>query len=103
MEASEYELWWQLHVRVAKGETLNDEELILYNEGLADQHSAEEGINEDLIERLQQLRTQLDELAHENDSLYKQQEQLDQKIVVLESAYQTLTGQPLTSVSYATR
>lgn len=99
----EYEEWWQLHLRVAKGESLNAEELGLYNRGLEEQHLAEEDINQDLIEHLRQLRGQLDQLIVKNDLLHKQQNQLDQKIAVLESAYQTLTGQPITSASYATR
>ncbi len=101
METIEYEQWWQLHLRMAKGETLSEEKLSLYNNGLAEQHLAEEDINEDLVKRLQQLRGQLNKLAEGNSSLHRQQEQLDQKIAVLESAYQNLTGQPITS-AYAT-
>lgn len=103
MGTIEYEQWWQLHLRMAKGETLSDEEFSAYNSGLEEQHLAENDINEDLVKQLQQLRGHLDELAEENSSLHRQQEQLDQKIATLESAYQSLTGQPLTSVSYATR
>ena len=83
MEIIEYEQWWQLHLRMAKGETLREEELGLYNNGLEEQHLAEKDINEDLVKRLQQLRGQLNQLAEENSSLHRQQEQLDQKIAVL--------------------
>ncbi|MCB0060847.1 MAG: hypothetical protein KDE19_01985 [Caldilineaceae bacterium] len=103
METIEYEAWWQLHVRVAKGETLTNEELRLYNAGLEEQHTIDNDINAELIERLQQLRGELDALASENSTLHSQQEELDQKIVALESAYQDLTGEPLMSTSYATR
>ena len=103
METIEFEKWWQLHLRVAKREMLADEELRLYNAGLEEQHTTENDINANLIERLQRLRGELDALASENNELHSQQEELDQKIVALESAYQHLTGQPLTSTSYATR
>jgi predicted nuclease with TOPRIM domain len=103
METETYERWWALHLRVAKGEALNEAEFALYNAGLEEQYLAEEEINEDLIKRLQLLRARLDMLADENRSLHRQEAQLDEKIAVLESAYQHLTGQPITSVSYATR
>jgi len=103
MEKSEYEAWWQLHLRVAQGEILGSEEQIRYQQGLLELESAEEAVDHELVAQLQQLRTRLDELNRENTVLHEKSDRLDHEIAELEAAYQMLTGQPLLPATYAAR
>lgn len=41
MEQNEYQIWWPLHLRVAKGEVLPDDERRIYETGLAALESEE--------------------------------------------------------------
>lgn len=102
MEQFKYEQWWQLHLRVAQGETLQGEEQTSYHKGLLELQATEAEVEHDLVIQLKQLRMHLDERNSENVALHKKHEQLDQEIAALEVAYQTLTGQALIIDTYAT-
>lgn len=41
MEEKQYKIWWELHRRMAKGETLSEEENEVYQAGLAEMEAEE--------------------------------------------------------------
>ncbi len=93
MNPQEYEQWWQLHVRVASGETLLAIEEQIYKAGLQKVEQEErEPLSENLFNQLLPLRQRIDELNAQHDQLTLENNKLDKKIKKLEKAYQTLTG-----------
>ena len=94
MNPQEYEQWWQLHVRVAMGETLSSAEQPVYQAGLF-QLEQEEPLSENLLNQLLPLRQRIDELNAQHHQLALENNKLDKKIKKLEKAYQTLTGYQL--------
>ncbi|MCE7985107.1 MAG: hypothetical protein DYG89_28375 [Caldilinea sp. CFX5] len=104
MAESEYEQWWQLHLRVASGETLGSEEEIAYRAGL-ELLEREEATQLSLsdVTLLRSLRARLQTLVHLQNSLLLQSAKLDEKIEELERTYQQLTGLDLAVDVYAIR
>ncbi|MBI3960502.1 MAG: hypothetical protein HY328_16955 [Chloroflexi bacterium] len=90
-----YERWWELHVRSAKGEALTVEDQTEYNAGQAILDSQDTIVDSDIFTRLRILRSTIQRAAHRHAELSAYSEELDQKIAVLESNYQRLTGQSL--------
>ena len=93
MDEKTYERWWQLHLRVAKGETLLAEEKVEYETGSALMDSLdEEGkrIQENDQLRLEKLRSYIDQLETRNQELIQKNKELDKKIKRLEKAYRAV-------------
>ncbi len=92
MDASEYAAWWQLHLRLARGESLSAEEQNRYDT-----------IRDDLdrYDKLQLLadakhaKTDLRQLEAERDELDRRRQQLDSRIAALEGRLSGQTRQLL--------
>lgn len=104
MTDSKYEQWWQLHIRVARNETLNVEEQALYRSGV-DELDREEAAQLQLapLTNLRQLRNQVQLLTQSLTQLMVRSEHLNRGIADLEQTYQQLTGYPLLMDAHATR
>jgi hypothetical protein len=104
MTENEYEIWWQLHLRVATGEALAAEEERRYRAGLEllEREEAAQLSSAD-VTLLRSLRARLQTLVQLQNKLLSQSAKLDQKIEELERTYQQLTGLDLAVDVYATR
>jgi len=101
MDQAAYQHWWQLHIRVARGDGLNASELALYEAGVAELDAEEQAQWEDAnIERLRQLKAAVDRLEATHAQLQAKNQQLDRRIWTLEGAYMSLTGLELSSQHY---
>lgn len=97
-----YERWWQLHLRIAKGESLSPKEKAEYDTGLQVLDQEEKGqFNANGLSTLRRLRTQVKQLQATHLQLMEESIQLDQEIILLEKAYQSLTGYELAAGIYA--
>ena len=65
MDDVRYQRWWQLHLRVARGETLNPVERAEYEAGLEtlDQEEKEQ-LQPESVTMLRKLRAQVEQLRH---------------------------------------
>ena len=88
---SEYEQWWQLHLRVATGETLAAEEDQIYQAGLAflEREEAAQPSRAD-VNLLRSLRARTQTLMQLQNKLQLQSAGLDEKIEELERTYRQL-------------
>src|SRR5262245_52884193 len=93
MEANAYKKWSELHLRVARGETLTAEEQATYNAGIQELDH-EEKIEGDIV-RLRQLRSSLAQLEVENAHLREERLQLDAQIAAIEARLSQETRQEL--------
>jgi len=75
--------WWELHLRVARGETLNDEERASYEAGLQQRHAVER-LDGDLAS-LRAARARVAVLEAEQAQLGSHHRALDEKIAALEA------------------
>lgn len=101
MAEFDYEQWWRLHVRVARGESLSAVENVTYRSGLNHLESSEAPVDQDIMATLQALQKQIEQLSQEHASLMMRSLQLDQKLAALEATYQSMTGQTLPTIQYA--
>jgi hypothetical protein len=93
---SEYQQWWQYHIRVARGESLNEEEQVIYCTGIdALDHEEVEQLQLASLKDLRQLRSKVQRLTQNLGQLTTRSEQLSHKIAILEQTYQQLTGYSL--------
>jgi len=83
MDQAEYERWWQLHVRVAREDSLTSEEKRAYEAGRLEFEKTED-FGE--LAAAKQAREQLVALDAERDRLEQRRKQLDSEIVALESS-----------------
>ncbi|HLK61738.1 MAG TPA: hypothetical protein VKU00_34650 [Chthonomonadaceae bacterium] len=93
MEAHTYQIWSQLHLRVARGETLTAEEKAIYDIGIKEL-DREEKIEGDMA-RLRQLKANLAQLEAENTHLREERQQLDAQIAAVEAHLSQETRQEL--------
>ena len=104
MTENEYEVWWQLHLRVATGETLDAEENQVYQAGLELlQREEETQLSSADVSLLRSLRARMQTLTQLQNNLLSQSAKLDEQIEKLERAYQQLTGLDLAVDVYAIR
>lgn len=98
MDQMTYERWWQLYLRVARGETLEAEAEAEYAAGLAtlDAEERTEWGNADLA-LLRQLKADIESLQAAHQRLQAKSQLLDRQIWTLEGAYMALTGVELGS------
>lgn len=96
MTDAEYQQWWQLHIQVARGETLASAEQAAYLAGLEELDQEEgEQLKGASLARLRQLRQQIQLLTQSLAQLTTRSELLSSRIALLEETYQQLTGYPL--------
>ncbi len=82
MDEQAYKTWWPLHMRVAKGETLNPQEQAVHDAG-QQQLYAEEKLDND-IKELQQTRQRMLILKAAYNSLRARYEQIEAETAALE-------------------
>ncbi len=94
MSEFDYDTWWALHLRVAKGESLSEQETAEYESGLKHLEGQPTGDDEALV-YLRSLRAAISRAATLHTALTARSVALDSEIALLESAYQQQTGQAL--------
>lgn len=101
MDQIAYQRWWQLHIRVARGESLGVDEQALYEAGLTELDIEEKRQWEDAgLELLRQLKAEVEGLEAAHAQLQARSQRLDRRIWTLEGAYMSLTGLELSSQSH---
>ena len=102
MDEEEYQRWWQLHLRVARGETLDPAEEAEYNAGLETLDQEEKAqFDQNGLTRLRRLRAQVEQLRATHSQLLAKSARLDEQIAALEGAYRSLTGHELVGEPHA--
>ena len=103
MNKKDNERWWQLHLRVCLGETLDAAEQGLYAEGLASMDASERSqLHTSDLAELQRLQSEVAKLEATSARLEAKSDWLNRQIWTLEGAYMVLTGFQLSSQDYAT-
>lgn len=82
MGESAFQTWWELHVRVARGESLTAEERTVYQSQLHDFETDEES---QLLLGAKHAREDLTALESERSQLEQRRQELDAEIRLLES------------------
>lgn len=82
MSDSAFQSWWELHLRVARGESLTDEESVAYDSGRQDLESGEES---QLLLGAKHAREDLAAIEAEHSDLEQRRQALDAEIQKLES------------------
>ena len=82
MNESAFQTWWELHVRVARGESLTAEESVVYQSGRQDLESGEES---QLLLEAKHARDDLNALESECSELERRRQELDAEIRLLEN------------------
>lgn len=98
MDPTAFERWWQLHLRVARGETLDPEAEAEYAAGLAalDAEERAEWGSAD-VALVRRLKADIEALQAAHQRLQAKSQLLDRQIWRLEGAYMALTGVELGS------
>jgi len=88
MDDARYQRWWRLHLRVARGETLNPTERAEYEAGVEvlDQEEKEQ-LKPESVTTLRKLRARVEQLRRVHAELLAKSARLDEQIVALERAY----------------
>jgi predicted nuclease with TOPRIM domain len=76
-----YQQWWQIHVRVARGELLSPEEEILYEAG---RQELEKDEQQREMNSVRELREKLSAMEREHGQLDERRQQLHREIAALE-------------------
>ncbi len=92
MAEFDYERWWSLHLRMAKGENLSEQEQVEYDLGQQLLDEQPELSNLDTLDHLRTLRSAIDRATSLHAGLTARSAELDKKIAGLEVTYQRLTG-----------
>ena len=92
MGESTFPTWWELHVRVARGESLTADETVVY-QARNDTSNAED--ESELLEMAKHARHDLTSLASERAQLERRHQELDAEIRLLESRMAQQTGRLL--------
>lgn len=96
MRNSEYQQWWEYHIRVARGETLSETEAAVYQAGLEKLDREEAAVLQPAsLQSLRQLRSQIQQKTEHLAQLARCSDRLTQQIAMLEQNYQQLTGYSL--------
>ena len=93
MDDATYKVWWPLHIRVAKGETLNADEQTIYEAGCR-ALDAEERLD-GRLEELKQARQRSEEVEAKRAWLQARYEALRAEIAELETHLSEPTRQAL--------
>jgi predicted RNase H-like nuclease (RuvC/YqgF family) len=102
MDQTTYVRWWQLHLRVAKGDELDAAERATYEAGLIELDAEEKAqwTDNDLT-RLRKLKAEVESLQATRAQLQAKSRRLDRQIRTLESAFVALTGIELSGLDRA--
>ena len=102
MDETQYQRWWQWHLRVARGERLDPAEQAEYEAGLdlLDQQEKDQ-FEPDNLTMLRRVRAQVEQLRAVQAQLLAKSARLDERIAALEEAYRALTGYELASEPHA--
>ena len=95
MDEARQKVWWALHRRVSKGETLSDADNQIYQAGRAELEAEEWAGLRPAAEALRPLQERLRTLIVRNQQLARQETSLRQRATDLEKQYAALTGEPL--------
>lgn len=93
MDETTYHAWWALHLRAARGESLNPQEQATYEAGLRQMHQ-EEMCDQD-VATLRQAQATVAALETEQAQWRARREQLEAEIVTLEAVLSERTRQLL--------
>ena len=102
MDQTTYMRWWQLHLRVARGDELDAAGRATYEAGLIELDAEEKAqwTDSDLI-RLRKLKAEVESLQSTRVQLQAKSRRLDRQIRTLERAYVALTGVELSGLGNA--
>jgi len=78
-----YQRWWQLHLRVARGERLSPAERAVYDAG---RRELEDNETLEPLQNAKQAREELRELEEQRRGLEQRRQELDAEIAAIESA-----------------
>ncbi|MEW6209078.1 MAG: hypothetical protein AB1631_11975 [Acidobacteriota bacterium] len=95
MDEQRYKIWWELHRRISRGETLSDQENQIYRDGRDEMEAEEWAILNNAADALRPLQERLRELIERNHALAQQESFLRQRATELEKQYEALTGESL--------
>lgn len=95
MDESSYRAWWGLHLRAARGESLEGGERAVYEAGLAQLHQSESLAGG--AASLSQARATIQTLEADYARLRAQREHLEAEIAALEAVLDARTREPLTT------
>jgi hypothetical protein len=95
MEEKQYKIWWELHRRVAKGETLSEEERSVYETGRAELQAEEWADLREPSINIQLLRERWRQLTERSQQLDREETALREMATQLEQQYFALTGENL--------
>lgn len=84
MKRHEYQEWWNLHLRSARGEELPDSERTAYEEGLKQLHAEE--VLADNLPVIREVREAVMAMDAKCDELHARRQQLKAEIAALEAA-----------------
>lgn len=101
MKSSAYDLWWQLHLRVARGEALSAQEQADYQTGLDQLDREEAQMEPESVSALRSARAQIEKQTAVHAQILVRSAQLERQIAALESVYQHLTGRNLAMDTHA--
>lgn len=93
MNEEQYQIWWQLHRRFAKGESLTEVELQEYEKGRTALEAEEQ--REQQVPAISAWQERWQELNHRAQYLARQDAALRQQATLLEDQYLALTGEKL--------
>jgi TolA-binding protein len=95
MDEQQHKIWWELHRRVSKGETLSGEDNHIYLAGRDELEAEEWASLPKVAEPLRPLQERLQRLRARNEDLAQQEVTLRRRATELEVRYRALTGEPL--------
>ncbi len=102
MDQTTDQSWWKLHVRVARGEALSQDERRIYEAKLKhlDAEEKQQWTETDMT-MLRQLKSEVESLQNTSAELQAKSDALDRRIWTLEGVYMALMGLDLSSQDHA--
>lgn len=95
MTEQQYQIWWQLHRRFAKGEFLSETELREYKKGRKELETEEQQEQRGTLPAILLWQKRWQELNRQAQNLAQQDATLRQQATLLEDQYLALTGEKL--------
>jgi hypothetical protein len=92
VDEAEFQRWWEMHLRIARGQLLSPDEKAVYEAGREDLER-DEKLQE--VRSTREAREQLQKLEAERGQLEKRRQQLDREIAALEGRLNQETRQLL--------
>ena len=95
MTQQQYQIWWQLHRRFAKGEVLSETEFREYKHGRKELETEEQREQQGMLHTISLWQERWQELNGRAQNLARQDAALRQQATLLEDQYLALTGEKL--------